>query len=169
MKKSDETFEAIAKWVELNGYQQACGATQQQLVAHFGIDRTTLVKWLEIPDFSLRIKKAKETFANSTLLEAENALKKLAFGESQQKEIKQIKESDARGNPVIVQQTEIIKELPPNVGALIFLLCNIAPDKWQQKQVKDVTSKGERINFVGFTDEDAMNLARLKANGLAKE
>jgi len=33
----------------------------------------------------------------------------------------------------------------------------------------DVTSKGERINFIGFSDEDAKNLARLKENGLAQE
>ncbi|MBR5118872.1 MAG: hypothetical protein IK100_09535 [Muribaculaceae bacterium] len=169
MKKCEESFEMIAKWVELNGYMQACGATQKQLLARFDITDKTLQAWLKIPTFYERIKKAKEIFANSTLLEAENALKKLAFGESQQKEIKRIKESDAKGNPVIVQQTEIIKELPPNVGALIFLLCNIAPDKWQQKQVRDITSKGERINFVGFSDEDAKNLAKLKENGLAKE
>ena len=169
MKKCDETFEQIALWVEENGLMQVCGATKKQMLARFNIDNNTFDNWLKIPTFSKRIKKAKEVFAASTIVAAENALKQLAFGFSKQKEIKRVKESDAKGNPVIIQQVEIVKELAPNVAALIFLLCNLAPDKWQQKQVNDHTTGGERINLIGFTEADRKNLERVAADGLAKE
>ena len=153
MKKCKETFEAIAKWVELNGYMQVGGATQQRLLAHFGIDDKTLRNWMKIPEFSELIKKAKEAYASTTLHTAENALTDLAFGKSKQKEIKRTKESDAKGNPVIIQQVETIKEMPPNVTALIFLLKNLAPERWSDKQQVDVSGKPIITFMVDKEDE----------------
>lgn len=147
MKKSDASFEAIAKWVEINGYMQVGGATQVALLENFNISRNTLNLWLKDEDFRTLIKNAQDVYSAGLLVKLENALRATALGEATSEDVKETEECDAKGNPVVVQRITTTKRLPPNVAALIFMLCNIAPDKWQQKQIKAVTTEGDDVDF----------------------
>jgi len=54
------------------------------------------------------------------------------------------------GRPEIKKQTKTKKHVEPNVGAGIFILSNIAPERWQNTQRNDVAIKTEK-------EEDAMS------------
>lgn len=50
---------------------------------------------------------------------------------------------DVNGKPQIKRQTKTKKHVEPNVGAGIFILTNIAPQTWQNKQRNDVAIRKE--------------------------
>ena len=43
----------------------------------------------------------------------------------------------------------------PNIGAAIFLLTNIAPDKWQNKQRQELSGSVSGVTIVVDNQEDA--------------
>ena len=89
-----------------------------------GISRQTFYDWIKrFPDISDAIKKGKEVVD----YEVQQTLLKCALGyRTTEQRIE--KDEDGKKKVVIVS-----KDVPPNVTALIFWLCNRVPEKWRRK------------------------------------
>ena len=110
-------------------------------------------------EFSEAIKKAKDDFKNSIEHDIVVSLAKAAKG-YEYEEIK-TEYQDVNGKPQIKRQTKTKKHVEPNVGAGIFILTNIAPQTWQNKQRNDVAIRKEES--VEMSREDMLNeLERLE-------
>lgn len=86
-------------------------------------------------------KKAKDDFKNSIEHDIVISLAKAAKGYDYE-EVK-TEYQDVNGKPQIKRQTKTKKHVEPNVGAGIFILTNIAPQTWQNKQRNDVAIRKE--------------------------
>ena len=150
MKLTAEMKERIREFVELNGlYPQPCGATQQALCKAVGIGWDSLKRWEQKADFAEMLSRARAKFAQQTEIEIVNAMKKAALGIEFTKEVNEataqkVVEYDPKTGKKVKEYTTdrlVAKSakretvvIPPDVKAGIFMLTNIAPDKWKQKQ-----------------------------------
>ena len=67
--------------------------------------------------------------------------------------------SDKNGNPVIKKQTTEDVDVQPNVGAAIFLLTNIAPERWQNKIQQQADIQGSLALDVNVVNNDTPAIA----------
>lgn len=105
------------------------GLTQEQIAKNMGVALSTLNDWKKkFPDISNALKRGKEVVD----FEVENSLLKRAMGTTT-KEV--IKERDENGNMVVVK--EIVKEIPPDVTAIIFWLKNRMKNEWRTNPTPD--------------------------------
>ena len=149
-KYSKEMIHVCAEWVAKNGLMEYGGATLKDFCSAMGIDTQTYYNWLEHSDFSDAIKKAKEAFKDKAEHDIVQSLFKVATG-YEYKEIRtEYQDADGRKQPK--RQTVTTKQVEPNVGAGIFLLTNIAPERWKnrQRQDVDITTGGDKVAFNGF-------------------
>lgn len=113
------------------------GLSDKQVADNMGIARGTLYVWLEkYKDLNDAYKKGSEV----ALYEVENALFKAACGYDV-REGEQIEVTMADGT-VSTQKRQKIRHIPPNVGAICFILKNRRPEKWRDKQVIQLDEKG---------------------------
>lgn len=143
-KYSPEIVKRCAEWVSKNGLIEDGGARLADFIAFFGIDQKTYYNWSKKSEFSDAIKKAKEEFRSSLETDLVKSLAMAAKGY----EWEQITTEymDVYGRPKIKKQTKRTMRGSPNVGAAIFLLTNIAPERWKNKQMKEVSGvDGEPI------------------------
>lgn len=129
------------KWLEpdglilLKGWARD-GLTEEQIAHNMGISRSTLNEWKNrYPDISDTLKKGKEVVA----YEVENALYKRALGFTAEEITEEIRK-DAKGKTIEKHVKRVKKQVAPDTGAAIFLLKNLRPDKWRDKQDHAVES-----------------------------
>lgn len=133
MKYSKEKIQECADWVRLNGLMDYGGATLKDFCKAMDIGRDTYYEWMEKPDFSDRIKNAKADFKASQEERLVESLMNSALG-YEAEEVKSEYSNDLlTGKPKLKKQTRTKKHIQPNTGAAIFLLTNIAPEKWKNK------------------------------------
>ena len=132
IKLNDDLINDITLWVRENGLIEYGGATLISLCRHFGISDRTFQRWMKRKDFAEAINSAKQHFSDNLERDLVASLAKSAKGYSYVKR-KTEYTSDKNGNPVIKKQTTEDVDVQPNVGAAIFLLTNIAPERWQNK------------------------------------
>ena len=132
-------LQACADWVRKNGLIDFGGATLTDFCKAMGIEDQTYYRWLDKVEFVESIKKAKEAF-RSTL---ENDIVKSLANSAKGYEYEQYttEYTDVNGKPKIKKQVKKNIRVEPNVGAAIFLLTNIAPDRWKNKQDSNVSVK----------------------------
>lgn len=132
-------LQACADWVRENGLIDFGGATLTDFCKAMGIEDQTYYRWLDKVEFVEAIKKAKEAF-RSTL---ENDIVKSLANSAKGYEYEQYttEYTDVNGKPKIKKQVKKNIRVEPNVGAAIFLLTNIAPDRWKNKQDSNVSVK----------------------------
>lgn len=138
-KYSKDMVQACADWVRKNGLIDFGGATLTDFCKAMGIEDQTYYRWLDKVEFVEAIKKAKEAF-RSTL---ENDIVKSLANSAKGYEYEQYttEYTDVNGKPKIKKQVKKNIRVEPNVGAAIFLLTNIAPDRWKNKQDSTVSVK----------------------------
>ena len=138
-KYSKDMLQACADWVRKNGLIDFGGATLTDFCKAMGIEDQTYYRWLDKVEFVESIKKAKEAF-RSTL---ENDIVKSLANSAKGYEYEQYttEYTDVNGKPKIKKQVKKNIRVEPNVGAAIFLLTNIAPDRWKNKQDSNVSVK----------------------------
>lgn len=126
-KYNKQTVEAICGFIR-------DGDSQKLVCKKVGIGDSTFHDWIKAkPEFSERIKKAKEEFQATITGKLEATLWKRAMGyEVTETETEYV--SDANGNPKIKSQKSKVKHIQPDTGALIFALTNVAPYKWKNMQ-----------------------------------
>ena len=138
-KYNKDMVQACADWVRKNGLIDFGGATLTDFCKAMGIEYQTYYRWLDKVEFVEAIKKAKEAF-RSTL---ENDIVKSLANSAKGYEYEQYttEYTDVNGKPKIKKQVKKNIRVEPNVGAAIFLLTNIAPDRWKNKQDSNVSVK----------------------------
>lgn len=140
-KYNKDMVQACADWVRKNGLIDFGGATLTDFCKAMGIEDQTYYRWLDKVEFVEAIKKAKEAF-RSTL---ENDIVKSLANSAKGYEYEQYttEYTDVNGKPKIKKQVKKNIRVEPNVGAAIFLLTNIAPDRWKNKQDNNVKIEDE--------------------------
>lgn len=135
-KYNKEIVKDMCDWVRENGLIDYGGARLGEFCRHFGIDDVTYYNWMRKSEYSEAIKKAKEDFKNNLETDIVKSLANAAKGYEYTQT--QTEYKDANGSPKIVKQVKKNIRVEPNVGAAIFILTNIAPDKWKNKQKQEV-------------------------------
>lgn len=145
-KYNKQTVEAICGFIR-------DGDSQKLACKKVGIGDSTFHDWIKAkPEFSQRVKKAKEEFQATITGKLEATLWKRAMGyEVTETETEYV--SDVDGSPKIKSQKSKVKHIQPDTGALIFALTNVAQDKWKNRQrvetvdAKEVEKDEPRYNF----------------------
>lgn len=143
-----------------NGLMEYGGAKLKEFCAYFRIDNKTYYKWMQKSEFSEAIKKAKDDFRNNIEHDIVVSLAKSAKG-YEYEEVK-TEYQDVNGKPQIKRQTKTKKHVEPNVGAGIFILSNIAPQRWKNKQQQDVAIKNGDDAFEMSREDILKELNRLE-------
>lgn len=113
------------------------GLSDKQVAANIGINQATLYDWLKKYDkFSEAYKKGTEV----ALYEVENALYKAACGYDVT-EAEMVKTTTPDGNEA-KQERKRLRHIPPNIGAICFILKNRRPEKWRDRQEIQLDNKG---------------------------
>lgn len=132
MKYSKSKIEECTNWVRIHGLMDYGGALLKDFCKAMDIDSETYYSWMQKSDFSHSIQKAKEDFKSMQEERLVESLMQSALGyEASETKTEYI--SDEYGNRRPKKQTVTKKNVAPNTGAAIFLLTNIAPDKWKNK------------------------------------
>lgn len=139
-----------AEWVMENGLREYGGASVKEFCARFGISDHTYENWMnQRPEFAEMIAAAKAVYKAGLERRIVRSLGRVAVG-FDWKQTSTEKTVDTDGKEHVRKVTEKnMKELP-NVGAAVFLLTNLAPERWKNRQVQDVKSdvtvKGLQVN-----------------------
>ncbi len=113
------------------------GLSDNQVAKNIGINRSTLYAWLDrYEDFSNAYKKGSEV----ALYEVENALFKSACGYdvTEAETVTTVTPDGAETKQV----RKRLRHIPPNVGAICFILKNRRSDKWRDKQIFALDESG---------------------------
>lgn len=154
MKLNTQKVKEAENWVENNGlYPQRCGASVKLFCEAMGINYSTFSRWKENADFAKALTRAREVFKQNTVRDVTNALVKAAKGVyftkiKEENRAQVVREYDPKtGKKVKEYTTETLVTVkaisetyyyPPDVNAAKFLLTNIDPDNWKNRQ--DTTS-----------------------------
>lgn len=153
MKYSKEKIRECVNWVIENGLMDYGGAKLSEFCRAMDIDNKTYYGWMRNSDFSDAIKKAKDEFRKTLQSDIEVSLAKVAKGYSWDQYITEY-ENGPDNKPKIKKQTRRTMYEAPNVGAAIFLLTNLDPDKWKNSQRLEHTgSDGEPLFVPKITDK----------------
>ena len=122
---------------EICGYIRD-GDTQEAAYEKAGIGKETFYGWMrEKTDFSDAIKAAKKEFLRNQYKDAVQSLYKRATGYDVEEP--EITYGDKDGKPYIKQKKVRTRHIPADTQALKFLLTNLYPDDWQDKQKNELT------------------------------
>lgn len=167
MKLTNQLTNDIAQWVSENGLIEAGGASITQLSKHFSISRYIFYKWMgENENFNRAITEAKARFKENLESDIVTSLARIARGYTYTET-----KTEKQGNKITKKTTRNV-EVQPNVGAAIFLLTNIAPDRWKNKinnEVNaDISGKVEESHKIQVTPEVAQRVADILQDEVAK-
>lgn len=145
------------------------GLIDKQIAHNLGISEDTFYKYKkEHIEFSEALKRGKEVVD----YEVENALLKRALGYRYKEETQEMDYAknefgeqlyDAMGNPIRELKTmkSVVKEVPPDVGAIAFWLKNRKPHVWRDR--KNIELSGQ-VDTKSMTDEELeKRIAELEA------
>jgi hypothetical protein len=129
------------------------GKTDKQIAEYLGIGYTTLtdnkVKHVELAE---ALKKGK----NELVLQLESALYKRAIGGYTTRKVTRSYIEDKDGNITSdVQVTETLTEERPEVGALVFALKNLDPERWKDKTEQNIDVESLSDAMKGFLEGKA--------------
>ena len=174
-KLSKEFIQRCVVWVEKNGlYPQKGGAAVITFCAAMGISKETYNKWRKISEFADPIKNANAAFAERTEVEVVNALKRKALGyeytsKRQEASPRKVihydpktgrKIREEQGELITTKATQEVVVVPPDTGAAIFLLTNLAPEKWKNYQRAEIDANVNLTKPRDLTPEEAAELKK---------
>lgn len=182
MKLNAAKIKECAAWVEKHGlHPQAKGATIRDFCDAMGISEPTYFRWQANESFVSALARAREKFARTIEDKAVDALIVRALGgaiqetERTKMEAQKVEEYDPKTGKLVKRYTTdkgVIKDkvviktvLAPDVLALKYLLNNVAPERWREKQDLNVGGqKDERIPIVVGSEETAAKLREIVKN-----
>lgn len=129
-----------------------CGYSNKKSAEMAGITAETYYEWLRThEEFAALVKQAKEEHLNDIADNVERSLYEKAIGYKVTKERTEYV-SNAEGKPMIAKQLKYKDDVPPDTQAAIFLLTNIRPDKWKNRQSVEGKQEIETaVKFKGFS------------------
>lgn len=111
------------------------GLSDEQIALKMGIGTSTYYRWQEEHrEFREALKKGKAPVD----IQVENALLKRALGYTSTETIEELTttgQKDANGRDIIKEKhvRKVTREIPPDVGAIVFWLKNRRPKQWRDK------------------------------------
>ena len=141
-KYNKDMIQACTDWVRENGLIDYGGATLRDFCRAMGIDDMSYYNWMKRSEFSEAIKKAKEAFRESLEKDIVQSLANAAKGYEYTQTTTEY--TDVNGKPRVKKQVKKNIRVEPNVGAAIFLLTNIAPERWKNRQNQEVNISNEK-------------------------
>ena len=135
-KYNKDMIQACTDWVRENGLIDYGGATLRDFCRAMGIDDMSYYNWMKRSEFSEAIKKAKEEFRGTIEKDIVQSLANSAKGYEYTQTTTEY--TDVNGKPSIKKQVKKNIRVEPNVGAAIFLLTNLAPERWKNRQQQEV-------------------------------
>lgn len=154
MKYNKAKIEECAEWVRIHGLMDYGGATLKGFCKAMDISQELYYQWMEKVEFFEAIKNAKADFKASQEERLVESLMNSALG-YEASETKTEYTSDEHGNRRPKKQTVTKKHIQPNTGAAIFLLTNIAPDKWKNKLNTEHSGEvGSGLKIIVDSEED---------------
>ena len=166
MKKSSSLFQRAEEWISEHGLIEYGGAQLQDFCKELGINDKTYRRWLEEEDdFKKAIEKGREIFRLSLAHDLHETLAKVAKGSEHEETITEYRPNPK--NPDKPTITKMIKKktvIQPNVGAAIFLLTNLDPEHYQNRQKSDITLKpsGEKEMTIDEINKEIERLSKLE-------
>ena len=160
-KFNEQIIKECKLWVSENGLMEYGGAKLKDFCSHFNIDSQTYYRWLENADFADAIKKGKECFKNGLERNVVSSLARSAIGY----EYEQVSSEYYMEGKKKKLKKEVRKNVrvEPNVGAGIFLLTNLAPERWKNKQNTEHSGEvSTGLTVVVNNKEDANLIDKLK-------
>lgn len=160
MKYNEAKIQECAEWVRLHGLMEYGGATLQEFCRDMNIDDMTHYAWTRKSEYSEAIKKAKADFRDSLEKNIVTSMAQAATGYEYEETSTEY--GNAEGKPYVKKKTITKKRVQANVAAGIFLLTNIAPERWKNKQNTEHTGQIDTgITFVVENEEQVDKLKRL--------
>lgn len=146
------------EWIAKHGLMDYGGAQLQQYVKAMGIDDTTHRYWLDKPEYAEAIERGKEIFKITHTQKLFNTLMEAAIGgERILEETNEEHRPDRNGEPRIHRFLKHKRKtyIKPDTTAAIFLLCNLDPTHWKQRQDNNIAFKKPE-------EENTMSLEEIK-------
>lgn len=160
MKYNEEKIQECAEWVRLHGLMEHGGATLQEFCRDMDLAQETYYQWMAKSEFSEAIKKAKQAFRETLEKNIVTSMAQAATGYEYEETSTEY--GNAEGKPYIKKKTVTKKRMQANVAAGIFLLTNLAPERWKNKQNTEHTGQIDTgITFVVENEEQVDKLKRL--------
>jgi hypothetical protein len=156
MKFTQPLLDSAEDWIAQHGLIEYGGGQLQDFCAYLGINDRTYRRWLERKEFRSVIERGREVYKLNLTHELHETLAMAAKG-GEHEEVTTEFRPNAKNNdkPTIVKMTKKKTFVPPNVGAAIFLLTNLDPAHYQNKQKNDIV--------LGTQSENDMTLEQINA------
>lgn len=155
-------IEECEAWIITHGLIDYGGAKLKEFVREMGIDEKTYRLWMkEKPQFKEAIDRAKDIFKQSLTHDLALSLSKAAKG-YEHEEVEQEYRLGADGQPTPFKMKKKKVHVQPNIGAAIFLLTNLDPENYQNRQRSDVNFKKDGNEKPMTLDEINAEIARVE-------
>lgn len=155
-----EKIQECAKWVEENGLMEYGGAMLKDFAEAMGITQETYFQWMKQSEFSEAIKNAKAKFKDGLERKLVVSLAKAATGY----EYEEVQREGTADNLKKIRKTK--KHVQPNIGAGIFLLTNLAPERWKNKISNDIRGEVKTGLTFNVKNEEEKEEIKELLNGL---
>lgn len=163
MKWGTQVVQETEKWISENGLMEHGGAKLNDFIKAIGITTRCYYRWLEEkPEFKDAIERGKAEFKSRLTTDLVASLAMVAKGYEREETEKEYKPDPK--NPEKPIQTKFKKKkvfYQPNVGAAIFLLTNLDPEHYQNRQKGDIVLRTDDEKKMSI-DEINAEIERLK-------
>jgi hypothetical protein len=130
------------RWVAEHGLIDYGGARLKDFLATFHIEDITYRRWMDKSEFKEAINEAKEVYKKNLTHDLVTSLSMTAKGyEREETETEYVPNPKDPSKPTIKKLKKSTKHYQPNVGAAIFLLTNLDPEHYQNRQRTAVALK----------------------------
>lgn len=156
MKYNKETVERICELIRSDSY------TILEICKQVGISKQTYYNWIDNEiDFLDSIKKAKGHYDEFVISEAKKSLIKKIKGYEYEEKTTEV-DVNQQGEAKATKVRTIKKHAQPDTAAIIFTLCNKAPNEYQNKYNTELTGKNGKDLIPEITvriidDKDQLN------------
>lgn len=155
MKYSKAKIEECANWVRIHGLMDYGGALLKDFCKAMDINADTYFEWMHKSEFSESLQKAKEDFKATQEERLVDSLMQSAIGYEAEEVRSEYINDLTTGKPKLKKQIRTKKNVAPNTGAAIFLLTNIAPERWKNKMNTEHSGTiGSGLSLIVESEED---------------
>jgi len=162
-KYSKEKVAECEEWVSKHGLIDYGGAMLKEFCKEMGIDNKTYYHWLKVKDdFREAIERAKAVFKSNLTHDLTISLSEAAKGYEREEVVTDyVPNPQDNTQPIIRGMKRRKVHYPPNVGAAIFLLTNLDPEHYQNRQRNDIAVRKEEEKEMTIEEINA-EIARLE-------
>ena len=147
-KYSQAKIKECEAWIMENGLMEHGGAKLKDFFKAMGLHHKTYYQWLQKVEFREAVERAKQYFKEHLCRELVESLAKSAKGYDHEITEENTEYRQNPNNPLQpiihrMRKKTTTVHVKSDVAAAIFLLCNLDPEHYQNRQRNDVTMKKE--------------------------